>query len=1230
MVAQSLLQSHLARLVAESRGDNQSDLGKLDPGQMKLYSYYKPGLMAEDYVIEVGQEVIATENTGKKQTIDISNTRSTSGAGVPDTQEFTVVVPRFSIDPAIINSYYPPDGHQDEGRILPHIVLNDPHYPWEIAAGSLANMDGPIDLQDFTTTTTTGTETVSKPRNMVPWVALLVFDVDELHLKTVAEAKALGLSGFDVDADLKKQSADGTFPMIVADYFNLPATAQIDYKAAFGDKDTDGYTRLVKSQDPLKVIFPSQALIRSVVGQQFPVKATTASSGSLNAESSPLPATNVEFFKYLAHVRHINTENCPDALVQQQGIFSIVLSGRTGPIGITQPKTQVCHLVSIECLDSTIPKWPVSSSDRIGLVSLFSWTYTALPPNPVNFVTTMRNLTEHQQMLRMEDSRIQSLDHSIGTGKPTPQSQVAQIMSARIKNGYTLSRWRTQTGEETAAFTRGPLVPRPVNEPTCQDLPDSSNTSQEYQILDPQTGLMDLSYSSAWQVGKLLAVSDTVFSAALMRFRSKVHNNAAQDTGMTLNEMPTRRQLLQSLHDTMSTVRSMSTGQTGIPVPVRPNNSTKAIVGLGTSEAASLLKKNIKDVVAFNTKAGDETFNNFNSDGPNNSDWVVVHSWLLEKLLLGGIPAQYLLPESAYLPRESLRFFFLDQFWLDCMIDGALSVANHLDKDDDVTRRQIKRMFNDYLQTPVSGANMRPQIPSNGFIIRSGIIKAMPDMKITINWQKPDARYPYCRWTKWDDETLMCLLDRPFEELESIILEQPTHQQRFSLGSGIAVDTQGNVTVNFEPRQLYTQNPPSGEWKNIGSLVANSWYDVPSRALKLRPMAVALNNMLQYKRDSDNVAKPDVDGRAYIDPMPNSCEFGLELNDPVYYFEISPPDGTPTFTSFPRKLYVKDPPSPSSSPAPSQHQGTVPASQDLREKVSTSVAGVKATVGIHKSQLSPRASALSPAHEQAKIQAAPSLRSPSHISIPSSPHSRTKIQPLPTPVEGLEHNKLIVSTSTLQTRFTLTVFPDYKGLPTRYAQDKYDPNDFIPTSNIYFFDLIFNIRKRPGAASSQYQLLKIMLDIPLLASATSKPTQESLLAADYDGPGLRMLSNQRFIPFLFNDKVDVPSTGAGTGTDASTNLHIELIPRSADDGYVIPLNDKRTEELGFRLGEPRISPVVVTTPVEIVGERKRLDRGKSTIRMTEVYSTQANPQGESVGSTYTIIKWDIQDDKEDG
>ncbi|MDB5041445.1 MAG: hypothetical protein JWN27_2171 [Candidatus Eremiobacteraeota bacterium] len=52
----------------------------------------------------------------------------------------------------------------------------------------------------------------------------------------------------------------------------------------------------------------------------------------------------------------------------------------------------------------------------------------------------------------------------------------------------------------------------------------------------------------------------------------------------------------------------------------------------------------------------------------------VLH-WLTQLTLLYGVPFPYLVPDANLLPPESLRFFYVDQNWLDRAVDGALSVA---------------------------------------------------------------------------------------------------------------------------------------------------------------------------------------------------------------------------------------------------------------------------------------------------------------------------------------------------------------------------------------------------------------------------------------------------------------------------------------------------------------------------------------------------------------------------
>ena len=51
-------------------------------------------------------------------------------------------------------------------------------------------------------------------------------------------------------------------------------------------------------------------------------------------------------------------------------------------------------------------------------------------------------------------------------------------------------------------------------------------------------------------------------------------------------------------------------------------------------------------------------------------------AWLAQICLLDGIPFDALVPAAAMLPPESIRFFHVDQNWLDALVDGTLSIAN--------------------------------------------------------------------------------------------------------------------------------------------------------------------------------------------------------------------------------------------------------------------------------------------------------------------------------------------------------------------------------------------------------------------------------------------------------------------------------------------------------------------------------------------------------------------------
>ena len=93
----------------------------------QLFAFYKPGLEADKYKILAEQQVLDGKEMEVKPGVQpwrIYNHKSASS--VPQPQYFEVVAPQFTLPANSVHSHYPPNGHQDEGRVLPHLILQDP------------------------------------------------------------------------------------------------------------------------------------------------------------------------------------------------------------------------------------------------------------------------------------------------------------------------------------------------------------------------------------------------------------------------------------------------------------------------------------------------------------------------------------------------------------------------------------------------------------------------------------------------------------------------------------------------------------------------------------------------------------------------------------------------------------------------------------------------------------------------------------------------------------------------------------------------------------------------------------------------------------------------------------------------------------------------------------------------------------------------------------------------
>ena len=132
-----------------------------------------------------------------------------------------------------------------------------------------------------------------------------------------------------------------------------------------------------------------------------------------------------------------------------------------------------------------------------------------------------------------------------------------------------------------------------------------------------------------------------------------------------------------------------------------------------------------------------------------------VTAWLGRLVLLYGVPFEYLVPEEAMLPPESIRFFFLDPIWIQSLVQGACSVGNNGYGDS-----IIDRVMNEWVQpnqpqqqTPSSltnkkaagvrdrlrhqyeGIDLPPQSedlhwPLTGFLLRSAVVDGWRGLEV--------------------------------------------------------------------------------------------------------------------------------------------------------------------------------------------------------------------------------------------------------------------------------------------------------------------------------------------------------------------------------------------------------------------------------------------------------------------------------------------------------------------
>lgn len=298
--------------------------------------------------------------------------------------------------------------------------------------------------------------------------------------------------------------------------------------------------------------------------------------------------------------------------------------------------------------------------DFIRLVSLASWSFTCVNSKH-NFDALLKEIDREPDTLRLPSQN----NH--------PAKQYLDL-------GYVPLHHALRQGDKTVSWYHSPL-----STGQSQDkLTDTDTVAIADQLMryDPNTGMFDVSYAMAWQLGRMLTLQNQSLAVEIFNWK---------------------RSKAQDLHQIQQQV---------LHLPFK-----------GTTET--------------------------NGDIP-----TAIANWFQDLELLKNVPFNYLVPDTRLLPPESLRFFWIDSYWVDCLQDGAFSVGR-VTKEDlrlDVQTRSLPR------------SKTQSDKTITGFLLNSEVVSGWPGLEIEgyvtpvtgIDFVGPENKLTILRRDLLSDNILLC------------------------------------------------------------------------------------------------------------------------------------------------------------------------------------------------------------------------------------------------------------------------------------------------------------------------------------------------------------------------------------------------------------------------------------------------------------------------------------------
>lgn len=457
-----------------------TDMSKPPKGSMVLYDYALPPLKPGNYRFQVSGEIQAGTHNH-----ELSNER-----------HFVVDGPRFVLNPGDIAGVCPPNNAQGPfGSVLPQIVMRRRTLPWERdIAETLPAPSNPKALSN------------QQPDYPTPWFALLLLQEGEdyllkpgLALEQVLPAKVFTAIGSPANILVDALDIDATLLKDI-----LPSREELQLLTHVRQVDPDDRELSVEGSDGFFAVQVCNRLPTPGKKAQMVLVSLEGRTDLLQADP-PAEMRGGLFGEFVVD----------GDILLNPGVFSpLVANTGNNFVAVTAPAAkplqQAPEFTGLSESQSRMdaPRMFQKADEHVRATHKTESGRLTIPVKPRKRLVVLHKWSFECEGEGDFQGLMQRLDVGLIGKVKGPFPKVSDSGHLPVPLG-------TRAGTQEEALYRGPLVPFPLT----RDTAGPYHSADQARRVSPETGVEDVSYAAAFEVGRLLAAADGRLAQELMRWR---------------------------------------------------------------------------------------------------------------------------------------------------------------------------------------------------------------------------------------------------------------------------------------------------------------------------------------------------------------------------------------------------------------------------------------------------------------------------------------------------------------------------------------------------------------------------------------------------------------------------------------------------------------------------------------------------------------------------------------